>query len=96
MSFYHERVPSHHPQVISRAVDEETLLLKLDTGQVSLLNEVGGEVWRLMDGNRKLGDIVQAVGLSYGVDQHRVEADVELFIQDLDDRDMLAWAPDEG
>ena len=96
MSFRRERVPKHHPQVISRAVDDETLLLKLDTGQVSLLNEVGGQVWQLMDGSRKLADIIQTMGMSYGVDQHRVEADLQVFIQDLADRDMLAWDPDEG
>ena len=91
-----ERKPIHHPQVISRAVDDETLLLKLDTGQVSVLNDVGGQVWDLMDGQRQLGDIIQTVGQEYGVERQRVESDIQVFVADLLDRDMLSWSSAEG
>jgi hypothetical protein len=81
--------------VISRAIEDETLLLKLDTGQVSLLNKVGGQVWELIDGSRNVGDIVQTLGQTYGVDQQEVQTDVEAFIAALLTRDMLAWEPGE-
>lgn len=96
MEAFLERKPIHHPQVISRAVDDETLLLKLDTGQVSVLNEVGGQIWDLMDGQRPLGDIIQAVGEQYGVERQRVESDVRAFVGALFDRDMLSWGSAEG
>jgi hypothetical protein len=89
-----ERKPVHHPQVIWRAVDDETLLLRLDTGQVSVLNELGSRVWELMDGDAKLADIVDAVEHAYvDVARERLEADVEAFVRALLDRDMLSWAP---
>jgi hypothetical protein len=87
-----EETPVHHPQVIWRVLDDETLLLKLDTGQVSVLNGVGGQVWELMDGRRRLADIVDAVGQAYDVARDELEADVGAFVQALLDRDMLSWA----
>lgn len=94
MKEFLRRKPVHHPEVIWRAVDDETLLLRLDTGQVSVLNELGGRVWELMDGDVKLADIVNAVEQAYAdVARERLEADVGAFIQALLDRDMLSWAP---
>lgn len=87
-----ERIPAHHPQVISRMIEEETLLLKVDTGQVSVLNEVGGSIWALMDGNRRLADIVEQLGQTYRVERQQLESDVQVFVHELFDRDMLAWS----
>lgn len=87
-----EWIPAHHPQVISRMIEEETLLLKVDTGQVSVLNEVGGSIWALMDGNRRLADIVEQLGQTYRVERQQLESDVQVFVHELLDRDMLAWS----
>lgn len=92
MDVLFERIPAHHPQVISRMIEEETLLLKVDTGQVSVLNEVGGSIWALMDGKRRLADIVEQLGQTYRVERQQLESDVQVFVHELLDRDMLAWS----
>jgi hypothetical protein len=87
-----DRIPLRHPQVLWRAIEDETLIVNLDTRRVSVLNRVGGEVWALMDGTRQLGEIVEEVGVVYGVVPERVQDDVESFVQALVERDMLSWA----
>jgi hypothetical protein len=91
-----QRRPVHHPQAISQLIEDQTLILKLDTGRAGLLNKVGSQVWELMDGRRSLGEIVEAVGRAYDVDRLRVEGDVTAFVQALLERDMLTWAESEN
>jgi hypothetical protein len=91
MQSFLKQKPAHHPQAISRVIDKETLILKLDTGQVSVLNGVGGHVWELMDGRCDLGAIVDAVGQAYDADPEQVAQDVVAFVQQLLERDMVAW-----
>jgi hypothetical protein len=93
MEPFFERKPVRHPEAIWREIDSETLILKLDTGQVSVLNPVGGEIWALMDGNRSLGDIVRAIGETYAVACQQVEQDMRAFLEALLNRDMVCWGP---
>jgi hypothetical protein len=82
-------VVSHHPQAIAQAIEDETLVLKLDTGRMGVLNQVGSRVWDLMDGTRSLGEIAQACAAEYEVDLGQVEADVMAYAQRLLEREMI-------
>lgn len=84
--------PVHDPQVLWRDVAGEMLLLRMDTGQVSVLNGIGGQMWALMDGSRTLGEIVVALQESYDVAPEQLAVDVMAFVQDLLDREMLSWS----
>lgn len=83
------RVVSHHPQAIAQAIEDETLVLKLDSGRMGVLNRVGGRVWELMDGTRSLGQIAQACADEYEVDPGQVEADVMAYAERLLEREMI-------
>jgi hypothetical protein len=82
-------VASHHPQAISQVIEDETLVLKLDSGRMGVLNRVGGRVWDLMDGTRSLGEIAQACADEYEVDLGQVEADVMAYAERLLEREMI-------
>jgi hypothetical protein len=92
MDAFLKRKPAHHPQAIWRVIEDETLILKLDTGQVSVLNPIGGQIWELMDGNRNMDEIVGYVGQTYAVPRQQAEQDVERFVQELLNREMLCWS----
>jgi hypothetical protein len=95
MDAFLKRKPAHHPQAIWRVIEDETLILNLDTGQVSVLNPVGGQIWELMDGNWNMDEIVGYVGQAYDVPRQQVEQDVERFVQELLSREMLCWGQTE-
>jgi hypothetical protein len=82
-------VVTHHPQAISQAIEDETLVLKLDSGRMGVLNRVGGRVWELMDGTRSLGQIACECAEYYEVDPGQVEADVIAYAERLLARDMV-------
>jgi hypothetical protein len=85
-----EKRPVRHPQALWRAIGDETLLLRLDTGRSSVLNKVGAQVWELVDGERKVSDIVDAIDEIYEVDRPQLTKDVAAFIQGLLDREMIS------
>jgi hypothetical protein len=82
-------IASHHPQAIGQAIEDETLVLKLDDGRMGVLNRVGGQMWELMDGARSLADIARECADTYDVDLAQVEADVIAYAQRLLERDMI-------
>jgi hypothetical protein len=82
-------VVSRHPQAIAQAIEDETLVLKLDTGRMGVLNRVGGRVWDLMDGTLSLGEIARECAEYYEADPAQVEVDVVSYAEALLERDMI-------
>ena len=60
-------------------------------GKVRVLNPVGARVWELADGQRTLGDIVEAIATEFQVDVARVETDIPVFCEDLAQRGVLSF-----
>jgi len=85
------RIPSHHSEVTSWAIDDEILVFKLDSGQVTVLNGVGGKVWELMDGAKSVNEIVGECAEFYQVDRGRVKEDVLVFVGQLLEQEMIVF-----
>jgi coenzyme PQQ biosynthesis protein PqqD len=81
--------PAPHPQVASRIVDGEALLVLADSGEVTVLNGVGSRIWELVDGSRSVGQIVDTIVTEYDTTREQAEQDVSSFIQELVDNKML-------
>ena len=64
------------PQVMSRRVGEETVLLDLESGLYFGVDRVGQRVWELAGSGQTLGDIVDTVVAEFAVERARAEADV--------------------
>lgn len=63
-------------KVIDRAVEGETLVIHLPSGNYFSLNAVGTEIWESIDGTRTPRDIAGIVVAEYDVDVERAQADV--------------------
>jgi hypothetical protein len=57
--------------------------------EVQILNPVGTRVWSLIDGERTVSQIIEALTGEYDVDEGHLERDVREFVDSLDQRDML-------
>lgn len=55
------KVLAKNPRVITRAKDEELILLNTETAEVTMLNFEAAFIWSLIDGVRELDDIVDIV-----------------------------------
>lgn len=86
-----DSIPQRSPMVVSRFLDGEAVLVHPVQGNVRVLNVVGARVWELADGQRTLGDIVEAIATEFQVDVARVETEVPVFCEDLAQRGVLSF-----
>jgi hypothetical protein len=82
-------VPQREPDVLSREVDGEVVLVHPVQNKIRVLNPVGARLWEMADGIRALGEISQALAAEYEVDLARAQADVMAFYEDLAQRGVL-------
>ena len=78
------------PQVISRLVGDETVLLDLESGLYFGLDNVGQYIWEAVSAGKNLGEASDAVVSEYSVDKVQAEADVIEFASTLVARGLLA------
>ena len=77
------------PQVLSRLVEDETVLLNLETGIYFGLDGVGQKIWEAVTAGQDLGTTVEKVVSEYDVDKAQAEADVIEFANTLVERGLL-------
>jgi len=71
------------PQVMARAVGEETVILDLATGTYFGLDSVGARMWQLMGEGKTLAEICDAMLEEYEVSRDLLERDTVKLAQDL-------------
>ncbi len=72
-----------------RIIEGEAILVKLDSGEVIHLNEVAAEIWRTIDGKRKISEIVAHIQKEFDVDGEQAERDTLEFIKSLSDINLV-------
>ena len=72
-------IPQQAPNVVSRQIEDEAVLVHPVQGKVRVLNAVGARVWELADGQHTVAEIAQMITAEYEVDLPRAEADVLTF-----------------
>ena len=77
------------PQVMSRLVGDETVLLDLSSGLYFGLDGVGKRIWESLAEHQSLGDAVAVIVAEYDVDEAQAQADVVAFVSDLVARGLL-------
>src|ERR1035437_1945172 len=78
-------VCARQPDVIWSAVDGEAVLLDLASGYYFSLNPVGTVIWDLLDGERTLGAIHEAICARFEVTPETAWADLEVLVRRLCD-----------
>ena len=77
------------PQVMSRLVGDETVLLDLASGVYFGLDGVGKRIWDAVGEGRSIGEIAAIITAEFEVDEVRAQADVVAFTSDLVERGLL-------
>ena len=72
------------------AIDDEIVVMKLDTGDFFSLSGTAAAAWRLIDGSRDRPDIVAALAAEFDADNGRIAADVDAFLLELCDAGLVA------
>jgi hypothetical protein len=77
------------PQVMSRLVDDETVLLDLESGMYFGLDGVGKRIWESISEGNSLSDTAAIIAAEFEVDKERAQADLITFVSYLLARGLL-------
>jgi hypothetical protein len=78
------------PQVMSRLVGDEMVLLDLESGVYFGLDGVGQRIWESIGKGLTLRSIASAIVAEFEVEEEQAQADVIEFVRDLVERGLLA------
>jgi coenzyme PQQ biosynthesis protein PqqD len=70
-------------------MDHEAVLVHPGKGEVKVLNELGAEVWKRLDGSRTVDEIVDELIQVYAVGRDQLETDVVRFLDSLHERGLV-------
>lgn len=72
-----------------RIIDNEAVIVSPLDSEVTILNEVGSLIWKLMDGFRDIEQLVKELCKEYEVSVEEAKKDIEEFIEDLTNKNLL-------
>ena len=83
------RVPVRSPQLVTRAIVDETVLLPVRRGAVEMdvlyvLNATAAFIWERMDGRRTDRELIDLLQDQFAIDRSTAEADVREFLDGLE------------
>jgi len=70
-------------------IDDEAILLNLNNGFYYTLNEVGCEVWKLVNEQRTIREIGIEMCQIYDVDQQQIEQDIWTLFQEMQQEELI-------
>jgi len=68
---------------VETALDDETIVMDIDSADFFSLNATAGAVWRLIDGTRDRDAIVAALAAEFAASPEEIGADVDALIGQL-------------
>ena len=79
---------------VTREIAGETIIVPIkgrvgDLDSIYTLNEVGTMIWQLIDGQRNIDQIVQAVRETYNVESEEVTKDAVNFLSSLENAGLI-------
>ncbi len=78
----HESCPKRGDQVIVQRAANDLLLFNMEDGNYYSLNEIGGRIWELCDGNHSVSQVIGALAVEYDASEQVLEQDVLELLQD--------------
>jgi len=81
------------PTVSHETIDNETLIIDLDSGNYYSLLGVGADIWSLVDRGASVGAIVELLHKNYDGDRAEIEAAVTKFLADLQNEKIIVENP---
>lgn len=82
-------VVGRKPSLIVADVDQEAILLDVDSGYFFQLNKTAARIWSLLEAPRPVAELVGELGKTFAVGEEECRGDVLEFVTDMRDRGLL-------
>lgn len=70
-------------------VDDETILLDINTNEYFSINEIGTFIWETLEEKKDLNSVKEEIISNYEVDEKQVENDILNFIQEVANKGLI-------
>jgi hypothetical protein len=84
-----ESCPKRMEQVIAQKSSHDWLLFNMGDGNYYSLNDIGGRIWELCDGNHSVSQLVVAIAAEYDAPSAVLEKDVVELLEGLQDGKLI-------
>lgn len=78
-----------NPNVVSTTLDEEAVLLDLDTRRYYSLNETGALIWSLLADDASIEEITEAITAEFDVSEEDARAHTERLLGELAEEGLI-------
>jgi coenzyme PQQ synthesis protein D (PqqD) len=82
-------VLSRNPEAAFRIYDGQATVVLPGRSEINVLNEIGSLIWERLDGQRTVGEILQAVLDAYEIDSEQARNDTLEFLSSLQAHGMV-------
>ena len=89
-------IPEKSPDLIWRSLDDGTVIINPEQGDVKVLNDVGARVWELVDGQRSIDQIALEITQDYEVSLDDANKDLKDYLNVMIDQGLLQWHGQDG
>ena len=86
-----KQTPHIIPGLIWREVDDNSVIVTPQSGEMRVLNGVGSTIWRLLTERQSVAAIAEQVTAQYNVGLEQAQDDLRIFLEDLTARGLLEW-----
>lgn len=86
-----KKTPHLKSDLIWRQVDENTVVVTPQSGQMRVLNGVGSTIWQLLVEGQSPEAIIAHLVAHYAVSAEQAGADLDKFLAELEERGLLQW-----
>ena len=84
-------LPTIAGEVIWRQLDDNAVIVSPQSGEVRVLNGIGTVIWHMLSRQHSVADIVTHLSTQYQVTKTQAEQDVYLFLEELQNRNLIEW-----
>lgn len=82
-------LPRPNPEVVSRLVGDEMVLVNLGTNQILTLNPTGARVWELLTAGTSRSEIEATLLTEYDVSSSEVAASIDALLAELESEGLV-------
>ena len=89
-------IPEKNPDLMWRSLDDGTVIINPEQGDVRVLNDVGARVWELVDGQRSVSQIAREITQEYEVSLDDANKDLQEYLKVMITKGLLQWHGQDG
>lgn len=79
----------HSKNIIWREVDNEAVILNIETNDYFTLDSTGAEIWKRFTSENSISAIISGISSEYGIEKERLTEDINDFIKELKEEGLV-------